>query len=144
MEEAAVSSIKSKEKRPASLQPPKFGRSAAPLVFTAAFASGSYGEKEVIFIPHITDLHSALEEQPFDTLHPQLSRSPTYFHKPNTPLRSCLDLFNFLRQNPVNKPDLVAHLTLIRRLYNVRKFTDIQFVLNCIANDVNLRTQFPI
>ncbi|KAK1570627.1 hypothetical protein Q3G72_004781 [Acer saccharum] len=59
---------------------------------------------------------------------------------PKLPLRSCLEFFNFLRQNPFNKPDLVAHLTLIRRLYDRRKFTDLQFVLNCIANDVNLRT----
>ncbi|KAK1562941.1 hypothetical protein Q3G72_019597 [Acer saccharum] len=62
------------------------------------------------------------------------------FSNPTLPLRSCLDFFNFLRQNPLNKPDLVTHLTLISRLYNVRQFTDIQFVLNCTANDVNLRT----
>ncbi|KAK2637394.1 hypothetical protein Ddye_032186 [Dipteronia dyeriana] len=59
---------------------------------------------------------------------------------PKLPLRSCFEFFNFLRQSPFNKPDLVAHMTLIRRLHDRRKFTDIQFVLNCIANDVNLRT----
>ncbi|KAK1569135.1 hypothetical protein Q3G72_033000 [Acer saccharum] len=59
---------------------------------------------------------------------------------PRLSLRSCLQFFNFLRENPAHKPDLAAHLTFICRLYDVRKFTDIQFVLNCIANDVNLRT----
>ncbi|KAK3211106.1 hypothetical protein Dsin_015812 [Dipteronia sinensis] len=59
---------------------------------------------------------------------------------PRLPLRSCLDFFNILRENPINKPDLVAHLTLIRRPYDVGKFTDVQFVLNCNASDVNLRT----
>ncbi|KAK3229353.1 hypothetical protein Dsin_001234 [Dipteronia sinensis] len=33
------------------------------------------------------------------------------------PLPSCLDFFNFLRQNPVNKLDLVTHLTFIRSMY---------------------------
>ncbi|KAK2656650.1 hypothetical protein Ddye_009702 [Dipteronia dyeriana] len=62
------------------------------------------------------------------------------FSNPRLPLSSFLDFFYFLSENPVNKPDLVTHLTHIRRLYDVGKFTDGQFVLNCIASDVNLRT----
>ncbi|KAK1578616.1 hypothetical protein Q3G72_031719 [Acer saccharum] len=62
------------------------------------------------------------------------------FSNPRLRLRSCLDFFNFLRENPVNKPELVAHLTLFHILYDLGKFTDVQFVLNCIASDVNLRT----
>ncbi|KAL5776036.1 hypothetical protein ACOSP7_008962 [Xanthoceras sorbifolium] len=65
------------------------------------------------------------------------------FSNPELPLPSCLDLFNFLRENPARKPDLVAHMTLIYRLYGAQKFNEVEFVLKCIANDVNLRTSVP-
>ncbi|KAK1571399.1 hypothetical protein Q3G72_016334 [Acer saccharum] len=62
------------------------------------------------------------------------------FSNPKLPLSSCLEFYKLLLKNPAPKPDLVAHFTLIRRLYSEKMFTDIRFVLNCIANDTNLQT----
>ncbi|KAK3200475.1 hypothetical protein Dsin_023890 [Dipteronia sinensis] len=55
---------------------------------------------------------------------------------PRLPLPSCLLFFNFLRQNPSNKPDLVAHLTLIRnkRWTEAHKLRDRMEAMGNISN----------
>ncbi|KAL0375059.1 UNVERIFIED_CONTAM: Pentatricopeptide repeat-containing protein [Sesamum radiatum] len=60
---------------------------------------------------------------------------------PRIPASSCLRFFNFLQSNQSivpQKPDFEAHITLILRLFGVRRFAEAKRILNAAVGE-NLR-----
>ncbi|KAL0347173.1 UNVERIFIED_CONTAM: Pentatricopeptide repeat-containing protein [Sesamum calycinum] len=61
---------------------------------------------------------------------------------PRIPASSCLRFFNFLQSNQSivpQKPDFEAHITLILRLFGVRRFAEAKKILNAAVVGENIR-----
>ncbi|GAU42870.1 hypothetical protein TSUD_13380 [Trifolium subterraneum] len=87
------------------------------------------------FKPNNTELHSMIS---------CITPHVTYcvLSDPILSPHSCLTFFHFLRTQHSNislKPDLKAHLILISRLFEARKFATMKSILNGVVNDSEIR-----